>query len=158
MSILTIRDLKAQISAREFVRDVFLSGNGSTVYGNSFVEWAASEGIRRARPYIVVARFGTRNKPKPFASLAALENQLKFTAIPDTEDPEGSAVDAQMLASYIWLAASRFEEYKDALCLCIADAISAAYLIAPPNHPLLTGAQPLAVSQLLPILQEWVVS
>ncbi len=148
-------NLKVQISAREFVRDVFISGNGSTVYGNSFVEWAASEGIRRARPSTLVARFGTRNKPKPFASLAVLENQRKFTAIPDIEDPEGSAVDAEMLASYIWLAASRFDEYKNALCLCIADAIPAAYIVAPSDHPLLREAHPLAVSKLLAMLKTW---
>ena len=35
---------------REFLRSLYLSGNGALIFGNSFVEWSASEAFRRARP------------------------------------------------------------------------------------------------------------
>jgi hypothetical protein len=57
--------LKSQIATREFVKDLFLSGNGSVVFGNAFVQWAANEAFRRARPRMLVACFGMRNTPKP---------------------------------------------------------------------------------------------
>lgn len=148
--------LKSQIATREFVRDLFLSGNGSVVFGNAFVQWAANEAFRRARPRILVACFGMRNKPKPFTSLAILENQEHTSPTPDTPDPDGSAVDAQILASYIWLAASRYEEYRDALCLCIADALPAIYAIAPAEHNLFSESKPMTVEKVRQIIKEWI--
>ncbi len=148
--------LKSQIATREFVKDLFLSGNGSVVFGNAFVQWAANEAFRRARPRILVASFGMRNKPKPFTSLAILENQEHTTPIPDTADPDGSAVDAQILARYIWLAASRYEEYGDALCLCIADALPAIYAIAPAQHNLYKEPEPMTVEKVRQIVKEWI--
>src|SRR5208282_1944621 len=55
---------------RKFVIDLFLSGNGSLIFSNAFVEWAASEALRRARPSVMVIRFGMRAKPKPFTGIA----------------------------------------------------------------------------------------
>jgi len=141
-----------RLAAKEFVKELFLSGNGADVMSNSFVEWGASEALRRARPSVLVARFGTRNKPKLFTSLAALENQEKASPLPDVVDLEGSAVDAAMLAPYIWLAASRYNEYKDALCLCVADAVPGIYAIAPSEHPLLQATQPIHIEQIAAIL------
>lgn len=148
--------LKGQLSTREFVRELFLSGNGSVVFSNSFVQWAASEALRRARPRMLVARFGTRNKPKPFTSLAILEDQEGASPLPDAPDPDGSSIDAQILARYIWLAASRYEEYRDAVCLCVADALPAIYAIAPAEHSLLRESEPMTLERIRSILEEWI--
>jgi hypothetical protein len=118
---------------RNFIIDLFLSGNGALIFSNAFVEWAASEALRRARPQVVVARFGMRPKPKPFTGIAIFENQQRINALPDVDDPEGSAIDAQILARYIWLAASRYPEYEQAHCLCISESLNSAWLIAPPD-------------------------
>jgi 20S proteasome alpha/beta subunit len=75
--------------------------------------------------------------------------------LPDTADPAGSAVDAQILARYVWLAASRYEEYKDALCLCVADAIPAIYAIAPAEHNLFKEQEPMTVERVRQIAREW---
>jgi hypothetical protein len=147
--------LKSQIATREFVKDLFLSGNGSVVFGNAFVQWAANEAFRRARPSMLVACFGTRNKPKPFTSIAILEDQEHTSPLPDIADPDGSAVDAQILARYVWLAASRFDEYKDALCLCVADALPAIYAVAPAGHNLFRESQPMTVERVRQIIKEW---
>jgi hypothetical protein len=147
--------LKNRIATREFVKDLFLSGNGSVVFGNAFVQWAANEAFRRARPRMLVACFGMRNKPKPFTSIAILEDQEHSSPLPDTADPDGSAVDAQILAYYVWLAASRYEEYKDALCLCVADAQPAIYAIAPAEHSLFREKEPMTVERVRQIVEEW---
>ena len=147
--------LNGKLAAREFVREVFLSGNGATVYGNSFVEWSASEGIRRARPDVLIARFGLRNKPKPLMSVAVLENQQKVYALPDIEDPTGSALDSQILANYIWRAANRYDEYSNALCICVSDALSSAYIVAPEGHALLEEPAPIEVTRLHELLVDW---
>lgn len=58
--------LAGQTRLRSFVVDLFLSGNGALIFSNAFVEWAACEALRRARPRVLIARFGMRSKPKPF--------------------------------------------------------------------------------------------
>jgi len=147
--------LKSQIATREFVKDLFLSGNGSVVFGNAFVQWASNEAFRRARPRTMVACFGLRNKPKPFTSIAILEDQEHTSPVPDAPDPEGSAIDAAILAQYVWLAASRYDEYKDALCLVVADAIPSIYAIAPPGHNLFASSQPITVQGVGQIIRDW---
>lgn len=150
------RPIKNQIATREFVKELFLSGNGSVVFGNAFVQWAASEAFRRARPRVMVACFGLRNRPKPFTSIAILEDQEHTSPLPDTADPEGSAVDAQILARYIWLSASRYEEYENAVCLCVADSVPAIYAIAPLGHGLFGESEPMTVEKIRGIIEEWV--
>jgi len=124
-------DLGGQPRLQRFMIDLFLSGNGAVIFPNSFVEWTASEAIRRARPRVVIARFGMRIKPKPFTSIAVFENQQKVSSVPDADDPDGSAVDAGILARYVWLAASRYPEMERAYCVCVAESANSAYVLAP---------------------------
>ena len=101
------RKLTASHRLRKFMIDLYLSGNGALIFSNAFVEWAASEVLRRARPRTIVARFGMRSKPKPFTSIAIFENQQRVSSLPDVDDPENSAIDAAILARYVWLAAAQ---------------------------------------------------
>src|SRR5262249_50058560 len=89
----------------EFMRNLFLSGNGSLVFGNSFVQWGASEALRRAQPQALIASFGIRKKLKPFSSLVLFEDQSRSNPLPDEDDPAGSLIDAAMLSQYVYLAA-----------------------------------------------------
>jgi hypothetical protein len=122
--------MAGQNRLRNFVVELFLSGNGALIFSNAFVEWAASESIRRARPRLTVCRFGLRSKPKPFTSIAIFENQQKISAMPDVDDPEGSAMDALTLARYVWLSALRYPERQQTSCLCISESSNSAYVIA----------------------------
>ncbi len=124
-------ELIGQPRMRQFVIDLFLSGNGALIFSNAFVEWAASEALRRARPRAIVASFGMRNKPKAFTSIAIFENQQRISSLPDVADPENSAVDALILARYVWLSASRYPEHEQTICLCVSELRNTAYLIAP---------------------------
>ena len=116
-------------AVREFVRALFLSGNGALIFGNSFVEWAASEVIRRARPHLLAVQFGVRSKPKPFTSVVVFENPDHVNPLPSVDDGPGSALDAQILAAYIWFSALRYDEYRrSTVCICLAESISEAYV------------------------------
>jgi len=103
--------IAANPRVREFVRAVLLSGNGSLVFGNSFVEWGASEALRRVQPHALVASFGTRLKLKPFSSLVLFEDQNRSNPVKDEDDPAGSLADAVLLAEYVYLASQRVACY-----------------------------------------------
>jgi hypothetical protein len=146
-------------AVREFARSLYLSGNGAVIFGNSFVEWAASEAFRRARPSFLAARFGVRSKPKPFTGVAVFDNPDQVNPLPAVDDFEGSAVDAQMLALYVWLAASRYEEYqRSTVCVCIAASLAQAYFVAPPEFTLWQDAGPITLDRLGEALGAWIMS
>jgi hypothetical protein len=103
--------MAADPRVREFVRTLFLSGNGSLLFGNSFVEWGASEALRRVQPQVLIASFGIRKKLKPFSSVVLFEDQSRSNPTPDEDDPAGSLVDAAMLSEYVYLGARRVACY-----------------------------------------------
>lgn len=141
---------------REYLRSLYLSGNGALIYGNSFVEWGASEALRRARPEFLVAHFGLRSKPKPFTSVAVFEDPDQINPLPAVDDLPGSGLDAQILAPYVWMAASRYDEYRtNTACVCVAESLSEAYVIAPPEFALFREAQPIPYGHLRTVLAEW---
>ncbi len=141
---------------REYVRSLYLSGNGALIFGNSFVQWGASEALRRARPDFLVARFGVRSKPKPFTSVAVFENPDQVNPLPAVDDLPGSALDAQVLSHYVWLAANRYEEYRtNTAFVCLAEALAEAYVIAPPEFMLSRETQPVPLERLDSALTEW---
>jgi hypothetical protein len=150
-------EVAADPAVLEFVRTLYLSGNGAVIFGNSFVEWAASEAFRRARPSVVVARFGVRSKPKPFTGVAVFDNPDQVNPLPAVDDFEGSAVDAQMLSLYVWLAAGRYEEYQQStVCVCVAESLSQAYLVAPPEFTLEQESEPVSLNRLGRALRNWI--
>ena len=150
-------EVAADPAVREFLRSLYLTGNGAVIFCNSFVEWAASEAFRRARPCFLAASFGVRSKPKPFTGVAVFDNPDQVNPMPAVDDLPGSAVDAQMLALYVWLAASRYEEYqRSTLCVCLAESISQAYVIGPPEFALLQETEPIPLARLRDELRSWI--
>jgi hypothetical protein len=141
---------------REYLRSLYLSGNGALIYGNSFVEWGASEAFRRARPDFLAARFGVRSRPKPFTSVAVFENPDQINPLPAVDDLPGSALDAQVLALYVWLAANRYDEYRtNTACVCLAESLSEAYVIAPPEFDLFRQVQPVPFDRFRAVVADW---
>ncbi|MEJ7607985.1 MAG: hypothetical protein WKF37_17385 [Bryobacteraceae bacterium] len=68
---------------------------------NTFVEWASIQAIRRAKPSMLVAAFGIRNKVKPFSGMLIFTDQDEATAIPTQADMLGSYVDLEIFYQYI---------------------------------------------------------
>ena len=113
--------------------------------------------FRRARPTFLAAKFGIRSKPKPFTGVAVFDNPDQINPLPAADDLPGSAVDAQILALYVWLAASRFEEYHSStVCVCLAESLSQAYVVAPPEFNLPQEAEQVPVDRLRDALQAWI--
>jgi hypothetical protein len=150
-------EVAADPATREFVRSLYLSGNGAVIFGNSFVEWAASEAFRRARPTFLAAQFGVRSKPKPFTGVAVFDNPDQVNPLPAVDDLTGSAEDAQILALYVWLAATRYAEYQSStVCACLAESLSEAYVVAPPEFALFQATQPVSLDSLSSALRTWI--
>src|SRR5579862_8060388 len=149
-------EVAADAAVREFVRSLYLSGNGAVIFGNSFVEWAASEAFRRARPSFLAARFGVRSKPKPFTGVAVFDDPNQVNPLPAVDDLSGSAIDAEILAAYIWLSAIRYPEFKQStVCVCIAGSIAEAYVVAPPEFSLRNESGPMPAEAITNSLQSW---
>jgi len=107
-----------------FVRDLFLTGNGTLFVNNTFVEWAAVQAIRRAEPRLLVTRYGVRDKMKPFSSLLLFSQPRASDQIPDIEDPVGSFIDVEQLSHYVWLNAEKSAAYRQrTLHLLLAEGI-----------------------------------
>ena len=95
-----------------FVRDVLLTGNGTLFVNNTFVEWAAAQALRRAQPRLLVARYGVRDRLKPFSSLLLFSQPRTSDVIPLVEDPLGSFIDVEQLAYYVWVHAEKSAAYR----------------------------------------------
>jgi hypothetical protein len=145
--------LKAEVRQREFVRELFLSGNGALLFGNSFVEWGASEAFRRVRMRTAFCGFGVRPKLKPFSSLALFEDQNRANPVPDQPDPEGSWADARPLAEYVYLAAERAQVYDGQLLAVFGSPDLSRVLLTP--FPRAASAGKLGVNDLTGLALEW---
>jgi hypothetical protein len=107
-----------------FVRDVFLTGNGTLFVNNTFVEWAAVQALKRAQPRKLVVRYGVRDKMKPFSSLLLFSQPRATDQIPEIEDPTGSFVDVEQLSYYVWLNAEKTAAYRNrTLYLFLAEGV-----------------------------------
>jgi hypothetical protein len=107
-----------------FIRDVFLTGNGTLFVNNTFVEWAAVQALRRAQPRVLVTRYGVRDRLKPFSSLLLFSQPRASDQIPLIEDPVGSFVDVEQLSYYVWLNAEKSAAYRArTLYLFLAEGI-----------------------------------
>jgi hypothetical protein len=149
-------EVSADPAVQEFVRSLYLTGNGAVIFGNSFVEWGASEAFRRARPSFLAAKFGVRARPKPFTGVAVFDNPDRVNPAPSVDDLAGSAADAEMLALYIWLAALRYDEYQHStVCICLAESISQAYIVAPPEFTATLNVDAASLPQLSAALATW---
>ena len=120
---------------REFVRALFLSGNGSLVFNNSFVQWGSSEALRRVQPQVLVASFGIRPKLKPFSSVVLFEDQSRSNPVGDEDDPPGSLLDGLMLSEYVRLAATRYIGGRDAPLTFMAACGHDRLLVLGPQVP-----------------------
>jgi hypothetical protein len=117
---------------REFIRNLFLSGNGAVLFNNSFVQWGAHEALRRVQPQALACFFGIRDKLKPFSSLVLFEDQNRANPVPDEPDPAGSLADIQVLCDYVYLSAQAQDAYRDrTLFVFAAEESDLALLIAP---------------------------
>jgi hypothetical protein len=144
----------------DFVRDILvLGGNGSLIINNSFVEWSSVRALKRAQPRVLVARFGVRDKLKPFSSLLLFSKPRASDVIPILEDPLGSFVDVELLSYYIWLKTSSELPFRGkTLYLVAAEGVDQIAVILPGpskenSKPL--PSQPVTLSDVAQTMAAW---
>ncbi|HEY8149818.1 MAG TPA: hypothetical protein VIK51_13005 [Vicinamibacteria bacterium] len=124
--------LQGSALVQAFVRDVLLGGNGTLLVNNTFVEWAGVQALKRAQPRLLVARFGVRDKMKPFSSLLLFSSPRPTDQVPILEDPLGSFVDVEQLSYYFWLSAEKSAAYRGkTLYLLLAEGVDEMLAIRP---------------------------
>jgi hypothetical protein len=140
----------------EFARAILLSGNGTLLINNTFVEWASVQGIRRARPALTLISYGIRNKVKPFTGLLIFADQDATTPIPTQSDMLGSYVDLEIFHQYIWQEFMKYAEYRgNTAFLFVAEGTDEMLAIAPPDFPLLSAAKPQRLDSIFGTLKDW---
>ncbi len=140
----------------EFARAILLSGNGTLLINNTFVEWATVQAVRRARPSVVIVGFGIRNKVKPFSSLLIYADQETANPIPSQMDTLGSYVDLEVFYQYIWQEFQKYPEYRNNTAyLFVADGMEEMLAIGPPDFSLLAAKGPLKLAAVHSHLKDW---
>ena len=140
----------------EFARAILLSGNGTLLINNTFVEWASVQAVRRARPSVSLIAYGIRNKVKPFSSLLIYADQEASTPIPTQADVLGSYVDLEIFHQYIWQEFMKYAEYRgNTAFLFVADGTDEMLAIAPADFPLMNAQQPQRLDAVFGAMKEW---
>jgi len=103
---------------------VLTEGSGTQIYSTTFVQWAAREALRRARPITLLAKFAPRQTEE------SADEQLQGIQKKATLDPAGSLVDADMGAFYTWINLQRLSGADDAKFLAWFEGHNEAVAIA----------------------------
>jgi hypothetical protein len=149
-------DLAKDPILAEFARAILLSGNGTLLINNTFVEWATMQAVRRARPSVAVIGFGIRNKVKPFSSLLIYEDQETTNPIPSQMDTLGSYVDLEVFYQYVWQEFEKYAEYRtNTAYLFVGDGMEEMLVMAPADCPLMSASGPLKLTAVHDQLKEW---
>jgi len=147
--------VEQEARTREFIRNLFLSGNGSMLFGNSFVQWGAAEVIRRAQPQALFCSFGIRPKLKPFSSVVLFEDQNRANPVADEPDPEGSLTDARLLTEYVYLSAVRHPAFADRTVYLFAVPEWNSVLLLAPAQFALASEHRLSIADLCVAVTKW---
>jgi len=149
-------DLAGDPILSEFARSILLSGNGTLLINNTFVEWASVQAVRRARPSVALIGFGIRNKIKPFSSLLIYADQDTANPIPSQMDTLGSYVDLEVFYQYIWQEFEKYAEYRNNTAyLFVGEGMEEMLAIGPPDFPLVAAAHPLTLPAVFQHLKNW---
>jgi len=140
----------------EFARAILLSGNGTLLINNTFVEWSTVQAVRRARPSVVIVSFGIRNKIKPFSSLLIYADQDTVSLIPTQMDTLGTHVDLEIFYQYIWQEFEKYAEYRrNTAYLFVGEGMDELLAIAPPDFPLLGATKPAKLDEVFVAMKDW---
>jgi hypothetical protein len=140
----------------EFARAVLLSGNGTLLLNNTFVEWSAIQAARRARPSVTFVSFGIRNKIKPFTGLLIYADQETSNPIPTQMDTLGTYVDLEIFYQYLWQEFEKYVEYRrNTAYLFVGEGMDELFVIAPPDFPLLAATKPARLDQVFNFMKDW---
>jgi hypothetical protein len=128
---------------RRFQLDLLTQGSGTQIFSTTFVQWAAREVLRRARPHTLVLRYAPRQAERPMNDLvlaSATEEQL---------DPHGSMIDADMGAYYTWLNLTRLSGAEKSRFIACHEGGGEAIAVAPALSASTLSTQACTLQQIL---------
>jgi hypothetical protein len=118
-------------------------GSGTQVFSTTFVQWAAREALRRAKPMTLLARFAPRERERPMNELLVASSQKP------SPDPEGALIDADMGAWYTWLNLQRLPGADQSSFLVWFEGHSQAVITGPSLPHGTVDATPIELQGLL---------
>jgi hypothetical protein len=124
-----------------FQLDLLTQGSGTQVFSTTFVQWAAREVLRRAQPLTLLARFAPRQRERPLSELLAGTS-------PNTLDPHGSLIDADMGGYYTWLNLQRLSDAEKSSFLIWFEGLNEALAIGPSLMPGTQSGEALSLSEI----------
>lgn len=128
---------------RNFELNLLTEGSGTQIFSTTFVQWAAREILRRARPLSLMIRFAPRQVQRP------MNEMLAATRKPVEYDPAGSLVDADMGAFYTWINLMRLSGAETSRFVAWFEDQQEAIAIAPTMAKGTVSAAPCSLTQIL---------
>ena len=128
---------------RHFELSLLTEGSGTQIFSTTFVQWAAREILRRAKPLTLMTRYSPRQVQRP------MNEMLAATKRPVEYDPAGSLIDADMGAFYTWINLTRLSGADTASFIAWFEDQKEAIAIAPAMAQGTTSAAPCNLSQIL---------
>lgn len=126
-----------------FELSLLTEGSGTQIFSTTFVQWAAREILRRARPLTLMIRYSPRQVQRPMNEmLAATNGPLKY-------DPAGSLVDADMGAFYTWINLMRLPGADKSTFIAWFEDQNEAIAISPTMAQETISTAPCEISQIL---------
>jgi hypothetical protein len=125
-----------------FKVNLFTEGAGTQIYSTTFVQWAAREALRRAKPVTLVARFTPRQREAPMSEL--LNGTFK-----DRTDPAGSLIDGDMGAWYTWISLQRLTGADQSSFLAWFEGHNEAVAVGPSFAKATQENSPIELAELL---------
>ena len=105
---------------RNFVLRLYTEGSGTQVFSTTFVQWAAREILRRARPQTLLLRFRLRQIER------SMDELLRADSGKPGVDPRGSLIDADIGAFYTWINLQRLPVAdRSRFIVCLEDGSEA---------------------------------
>ena len=112
-----------------FAISVLTEGSGTQIYSTTFVQWAAREALRRARPLTMLTKFAPRQTEE------SADEEFSGTQQRVVLDPAGSLADADMGAYYTWINLQRLSGANQSSYIAWYEGHREAVAIAPSLTP-----------------------
>src|ERR1700677_376145 len=126
-----------------FAISVLTEGSGTQIYSTTFVQWAAREALRRARPLTMLTKFAPRQTEE--------SADEEFSGVQERVvlDPAGSLADADMGAYYTWINLQRLSGANQSSYIAWHEGHREAVAIAPSLTPGTESHDNVSVAEIL---------
>jgi len=130
-----------------FAISVLTEGSGTQIYSTTFVQWAAREALRRARPLTMLTRFAPRQTEE------SADEEFSGTQQRVVLDPAGSLADADMGAYYTWINLQRLSGANQSSYIAWYEGHREAVAIAPSLTPGTESHENVSLAEILRRIQ-----